>query len=574
MADTEVGSEAFNKYALAVNDAEKEVQELRMELNQVNNESKNLDLEKNLNKATNSGKKFILSLFSMRSVWSMISRASSSYIQSNDVLNNKVQLTSQIFGNMLAPAIKKVVDYAQYAGIILAKVIQLFTGYNALANITTKSLNKTSKASKSLSKSLAGFDTITNLGDKTSGASSDIASSVNALNDFQEKIAKVEEIFSEYEDEIKLATWALLGFVGVSMLEKIAGFIGVGSTTNPTGLLGIKSILGLIGKAVAITIIAYSIYEAIEAWKEYKEVMKGVDKARNAMIEKNKEMDESINESVENINELAKSNKDTSTEVKKLTDKVVQQTRDLGVNQSGVLGTQSMWERLSGTLNDETKESLKNISDSLWNSTEALKEQYEQGRLNTEEQESYKESLESAISTLQKQNTYLDSNSDEYKINKERIDDLYDSLGQVAGEDYVIKLKADTKSASMSLSNFWSKLGASFSTITDWKSWKSGIGSKLKSIWSGASYDVGTNYVPNDQLAMVHKGEQIIPAKWNPATSGIYNSNDEVVRKLDKLITTLENKRFSASISSNEIGRASTNYINEQSRIMGRSIIT
>lgn len=29
------------------------------------------------------------------------------------------------------------------------------------------------------------------------------------------------------------------------------------------------------------------------------------------------------------------------------------------------------------------------------------------------------------------------------------------------------------------------------------------------------SYDVGTNYVPNDQLALVHKGEAIVPAKYN-----------------------------------------------------------
>ena len=573
MADTEVGSKAFNNYAIAIDNATKELNELQAGLNQVNKTSKNLDLEKNLNKATNSGKKFILSLFSLRSIWSLISRASSSYIQTNDVLNNKIQLTSHIFGNMLAPAIKKVVDYSQYAGIILAKVIQLFTGYNALANITTKSLNGTSKASRNLSKSLASFDTITNLGDKTSGVSSDIASSVNALNDFQEKIQKVEEIFSKYEDEIKLATIALLGMIGVGMLSKLAKFIGVSSVTKPTGLLGIKTILGLLGKAVVITIVAYSIYEAIEAWKEYKEVMKGVDKARDAMIKKNEEMDEAINNSVKKIDELAKANKNTSNEVKKLTADVVQQTTDLKVNQEGVMGTQTMWERLSGTLSEKTKKSLENISNSLWNSTEALKQQYEQGRLNKEGQEAYKNSLESAINTLGEQNTYLDSNSEQYKTNKKRIDDLYDSLTQVAGEDYVIKIKADTKSASMSLSNFWSKLGASFSTITDWRSWKSGIGSKLKSIWSGASYDVGTNYVPNDQLAMVHKGEQIIPAKWNPATSGIYNNNDEVVRKLDKLITTLENKKFSASISSNDIGKASTNYIKEQSRIMGRSVI-
>ncbi len=30
-----------------------------------------------------------------------------------------------------------------------------------------------------------------------------------------------------------------------------------------------------------------------------------------------------------------------------------------------------------------------------------------------------------------------------------------------------------------------------------------------------ASFDVGTNYVPNDMLAMVHRGEKIITAKDN-----------------------------------------------------------
>lgn len=49
---------------------------------------------------------------------------------------------------------------------------------------------------------------------------------------------------------------------------------------------------------------------------------------------------------------------------------------------------------------------------------------------------------------------------------------------------------------------------------------------KLNNLYNNiASYDVGTNYVPNDQLAMVHQGEAIIPAKYNKPYSGNNNSD-------------------------------------------------
>jgi hypothetical protein len=49
----------------------------------------------------------------------------------------------------------------------------------------------------------------------------------------------------------------------------------------------------------------------------------------------------------------------------------------------------------------------------------------------------------------------------------------------------------------------------------------SGIGS-----WLGGllSFDVGTDYVPNDMVAMIHKGEKIVPAAYNnPKSQGAGN---------------------------------------------------
>lgn len=57
------------------------------------------------------------------------------------------------------------------------------------------------------------------------------------------------------------------------------------------------------------------------------------------------------------------------------------------------------------------------------------------------------------------------------------------------------------------------------------------------------SYDVGTNYVPNDQLAYVHKGEAIIPAKYNKPVSldnTATNRTNEEIRNLVNQVRELQ----------------------------------
>ena len=99
-----------------------------------------------------------------------------------------------------------------------------------------------------------------------------------------------------------------------------------------------------------------------------------------------------------------------------------------------------------------------------------------------------------------------------------------------------------------------------------------GVNIKKLSKLEVPSFDVGTNYVPEDMIAMVHKGERITPAK--------YNNDDWVGQEVDMsetndlisdLIDVVRSKNL--SISADEIGRASVSYINNESRRRGESVI-
>lgn len=58
-------------------------------------------------------------------------------------------------------------------------------------------------------------------------------------------------------------------------------------------------------------------------------------------------------------------------------------------------------------------------------------------------------------------------------------------------------------------------------TIPDWVP---GLGGKSPNFKMIPKLNVGTNYVPEDTLAMIHKGEAVIPKKFNPYANGVDTS--------------------------------------------------
>lgn len=86
------------------------------------------------------------------------------------------------------------------------------------------------------------------------------------------------------------------------------------------------------------------------------------------------------------------------------------------------------------------------------------------------------------------------------------------------------------------------------------------------------SFDVGTDYVPEDMLAVVHKGERITPAKYNNDNwVGQDVDMTETNDLLSDLIDIVRSKQL--VVDADAIGRASVDYINSESRRRGESVI-
>ena len=80
----------------------------------------------------------------------------------------------------------------------------------------------------------------------------------------------------------------------------------------------------------------------------------------------------------------------------------------------------------------------------------------------------------------------------------------------------------------------------------------------------------GTNYVPEDTLAMLHQGEAVVPKKFN--SEEFFNGSSEETNDLIReLIQVVREKK--TTISKKDVGEASIDYIRSQTRLKGASVI-
>lgn len=150
------------------------------------------EISKAFTKGLKSVKRLTLGFLGARTAFSLFRRYMSEYQSQNDAFAQKMQLTTNIIVNALAPAFEFFGNVIQYVVIGLARVIELLFGVNVLGKTTDKALKGASNSAKELNDNLSGLDEISNIQEDSGGLSTGIGSQLEALEDFRKKIAEVD----------------------------------------------------------------------------------------------------------------------------------------------------------------------------------------------------------------------------------------------------------------------------------------------------------------------------------------------------------------------------------------------
>lgn len=528
---------------------------------------------KSFNSLTKKISRYALSLFSLGTIYSLLSRASSAYLSQDIELANKLQSAWVGLGAIMSPLIEKMADLVIRLVGYINVFAQALTGVNYIAQATSKYMNNVANSAKKANNQLASFDELTNLND-----SSSLDTATNPFAPFEDlelnpKIVKSLQDLAYWLKEnwnwIKLVGEVFLAvFVGYKAFQLISGIGKITSALGLGGVLGSLQAIAAIG-AIAITIAIVGNYK-----KDLEELTKKLDKLRSVGTSF---WDEQINNGMsygDILDEI-----DTKL-------KVANQT----------LGEASApWNILLGLSDNYVSNAETGLSIARQLVDELVK-QYEEGKLTNEQQittldrlkqildyqKLVKEAVEAQGGDVSIINGLMETTDDlgkkiyenlkEQGISQDEIlektgltkDELNDII-QLWDSSVTLDLDVDTSKAESKTTKFFTKLTNGFKGV-------------VQGALSGAkipSFDVGTAYVPSDTLAMVHKGERIIPKKYNNEEflSSLGNNNGETNSLLIQVIDRLDNMNLQPYVTVKDVGQASINYINEQNRYQGRSVI-
>lgn len=295
MKYTDVGSSAFKEYAIAIDGAEKELKELTQSQKQVKRNSGIFDnmgsgftkINGTIKQATSRMLRYGLSILSIRTAFSLVSKASQAYLSQDTDLAGKLESAWAGLGSFLAPIIEnianKILKLVKYMNIFIKAV----TGQDLLAKASakaTKKINDQAKATKKLNRSLSEMDEITNITDETGDKNKDLPENPFANFDDVELDTTWADRIKNFGEWVK-GNWQLiaLGIAGIALAIKGLKLMLMGEEFVTFGRIIAGIGIAIVGLAVFIDglkqyieDIKNGLEESTESWKHFGQIVAGL----------------------------------------------------------------------------------------------------------------------------------------------------------------------------------------------------------------------------------------------------------------------------------------------------------
>lgn len=153
-------SSAFDKIKAKVKTAGTQIAGLGSKFKNALSGSKNLgkSFTSTFNNGIKSIKKFALGLLSVRTAFSVVSKAMQSYLSYDTQLSDSIQNCWNVLGSLLAPVLEVVVSLFSKAVSYVNAFVQALTGINLVARANSKAIDSQAKSTKKLSDTQSSLD--------------------------------------------------------------------------------------------------------------------------------------------------------------------------------------------------------------------------------------------------------------------------------------------------------------------------------------------------------------------------------------------------------------------------------
>lgn len=259
----------------------------------------NVKMSDGFSKNTKTLQRFAFRLLNVASIYSVVSKASSAYLSTNEELANKLQSVWVGLGSFLAPAIEMISDALLKALGYLNVFVKALTGIDFIARANAKALKSQASAQKELNNQSYDFDVVRKQQDTSSSSGGGFSGGSGLI-----EIPELDENLVRKLQE--MATWLkenwhwlkevgkvlLVTFGAVKVGKVLMGIASLLSGANGTGgLLALSSVLkGLltVGTIVIGVDLLYKGLTGRDLIEDLGNIKKGIDEVKQSTKENTK----------------------------------------------------------------------------------------------------------------------------------------------------------------------------------------------------------------------------------------------------------------------------------------------